>query len=210
MDVGANVGEVSRRLLRKVGSSGQVYAFEPNPELVRNHLSRVTAPNFHVYQRAVSSSVGSATLFVDCREELPAVASSLRVLDDLHESGKVRPISVETTTIDAFVATEKIRPNFIKIDVEGHEIDVFRGAVETIRTFRPVIVFEFWETWWRKGIQNIFAFLHPHYRLVRVKDGIDAAEYYSHNTGVGVVDIAAFPRPESIGAFAASNLQWTL
>src|SRR5262249_50100814 len=143
-----------------------------------------------VHQRAVSSTVGSATLFIDCRDELPAVASSLRVLDDLHESGKVRPVFVETTTIDAFVTEAKIRPDFIKIDVEGHEIDVFRGAVETISTLRPLIVFEFWETWWTKGIQNIFAFLRTHYQLVRVKDGIDALDYYSHTTGTGVVDIA--------------------
>src|SRR6185369_10481627 len=153
----------------------------------------------------VSSGIGTATLFVDRRDDM-AVASSLRVLDDLHEAGKVAPVSVDTTTLDAFVQQNKLRPDFIKIDVEGHEIDVFRGGVETLSAVRPLIIFEFWETWWTRGVQNIFAFLAPHYRLVRVKDGIDAAEYYARNSGTGVVDIACLPRDGAKADLNASLL----
>src|SRR5262245_61804870 len=103
-DIGANIGEAPKGLLKCVGPGGQVHAFEPNGDLVSHHLSPITAPNFHVHTDAVSSNGGTATFFVDCRENMPAVASSLRVLDDLHESGKVRPVSVMTTTVDVFVA----------------------------------------------------------------------------------------------------------
>jgi FkbM family methyltransferase len=193
IDIGANVGKISQTFLKCVGPGGQVHAFEPNAELVAKHLSQIQAPNFHVHRQAVSSGVGTATFFIDRRDDL-AVASSLRVLDDLHDAGEVAPVSVDTITLDAFVQQENLRPDFIKIDVEGHEIDVFRGGVQTLSSFRPLIIFEFWETWWTRGVQNIFAFLAPHYRLVRVKDGIDAVQYYSHNSGTGVVDIACLPR----------------
>jgi hypothetical protein len=154
----------------------------------------------------MSSTIGSATLYVDRRDEMPAVSSSLRVLDELHALGKAHPVSVDTTTLDAFVNQTGVRPQFIKIDVEGHEIDVFRGGVDTIASLRPIIVFEFWETWWTRGVRKIFDFLAPHYRLVRVRDRVDAVEYYSHNSGTGVVDIACFPRPADGTSFDPSHL----
>jgi len=205
IDIGANVGKISQALLDCVGPTGQVHAFEPNSELVAKHLSRIKVANFHIHRQAVSSGVGTATLFVDRRDDM-AVASSLRVLDDLHEAGKVAPVSVDTTTLDSFVQQNNLRPAFIKIDVEGHEIDVFRGGVQTLSKFRPIVIFEFWETWWTRGVQNIFEFLAPHYRLVRLKDRIDAAQYYSHNSGTGVVDIACLPREDSATAFDPSRL----
>jgi FkbM family methyltransferase len=197
IDIGANIGEISKILLECVGPGGSVHAFEPNPELVASHLSRIESPNYCVHTEAVSNAEGSATLYIDRREEMPAVASSLRVLDDLHASGKVQPVSVDTITLDTFVQKLGLRPDFIKIDVEGHEIDVFRGGVKTIAFFRPIIVFEFWETWWTRGVQNIFDFLAPQYSLLRVQDGTDAIEYYSKTSGTGVVDIACLPRSGS-------------
>jgi FkbM family methyltransferase len=205
IDVGANIGTVSRALLKQVGPTGQVHAFEPNMDLINSSLARITQSNFHVHTQALSSTVGEATFFIDCREDLPAVASSIQVLDDLHALGKVKAVAVATTTLDTFVRESKTTPDFIKIDVEGHELSVFQGAIATISTFRPIIVFEFWETWWTKGIQNIFAFLSPHYKLIRVHDGNDAVDYYSRTSATGVVDIACLP-VSSTGSFDASLL----
>jgi FkbM family methyltransferase len=205
IDIGANVGTISRVLLKQVGSTGQVHAFEPNTDLVNSNLLRITQSNFHIHTEAVSSTSAEATFFIDCRDDLPAVASSIRVLDDLHALGKVKPVSVMTTTLDEFIKRSGVAPHFIKIDVEGHELDVLRGANETIASFRPIIVFEFWETWWTKGIQNIFAFLSPCYKLIRLCDGVDATQYYSRTSGTGVVDIGCLPLEVS-GSFDASIL----
>src|SRR4030095_3872529 len=90
IDIGANVGTISRVLLKQVGSTGQVHAFEPNTDLVNSNLLRITQSNFHIHTEAVSSTSAEATFFIDCRDDLPAVASSIRVLNDLHALGKVK------------------------------------------------------------------------------------------------------------------------
>jgi len=51
-------------------------------------------------------------------------------------------IEVSTTTVDAFVAASRLRPDFIKIDVEGAESRVFDGMSETLTQCRPVLLIE--------------------------------------------------------------------
>jgi FkbM family methyltransferase len=196
-DVGANVGEYTGLMSKLVGPTGAVYAFEPNPAIWGLFEARVSTRNVHLQRHALSDSVSaSCAFFVDVREGMLAVASSLNHLDGLHAAGQARAISVPTTTIDAFCLGEHVTPDLIKIDVEGHELQVIRGAAETLNRCRPILVFEFWETWWDRGVRLIFDFLRDHYRLVRLQDGETVNDFYYSQCRDGCVDIACLPRAD--------------
>lgn len=125
LDVGANVGAYSILLGRWVGPDGRVFAFEPSPEtfdglsrhLALNGLRGTVTP----VAAAVSHSAGRATLSGG------GVSGANRL-----DAGGAGP-AVDTVSIDGFCAREGITPSFIKIDVEGAELDVLRGARDTIR-----------------------------------------------------------------------------
>lgn len=191
-DIGANIGDYTECMLKLVGPGGTVCAFEPNPEIAGHLAARLDAPHLRINVCAVSDAVEvRRPFFVDAREGMQGVASSLKRLDGMAEAS--RPIEVETTTVDHFCSARGVTPDLIKIDVEGHELEVLRGATETIQARRPVIVFEFWETWWEKSVRRIFDFLGGQYRLVRLQDGKKVNKYYYSHRGTGTVDIGCIP-----------------
>jgi FkbM family methyltransferase len=125
LDVGANAGAYALALGHRVRPGGRVFAFEPAPDTFRglaahvrlNGLEDVVVP----VRAAAAGFTGRATLSVD------GISGENR-LDDA-AGGE----PVEAITLDDFCAREGISPTFIKIDVEGAELDVLRGARETIR-----------------------------------------------------------------------------
>jgi FkbM family methyltransferase len=125
LDVGANVGAYALLLGRWVQPGGRVYAFEPSPEtfaglsrhLALNGLQGTVVP----VAAAAARSAGRATLS----------GGGLSGANRLDAAGSGP--SVETVSLDEFCAREGILPSFIKVDVEGAELDVLRGARETIR-----------------------------------------------------------------------------
>jgi FkbM family methyltransferase len=132
IDVGAWIGPYSLLTSRK---AKRVFSFEPDPvafeELTYNlRLNKIT--NVHAFRFAVSDSTGSAMLRHD---GLGSSESSM-----LRGS---RSISVSTMSLDDTCQEYGIEPTFIKIDVEGAEGLVMRGAQSTIKKFRPTILLEF-------------------------------------------------------------------
>jgi FkbM family methyltransferase len=193
LDIGANQGLYARTMLSR---GSRVYAFEPNPEMAQTLSRNLRNPRLEVVQKAVADRTGTIDFHVDLRPGVGAVASSVHQLDDLH--GLTRRITVECTTVDAFCGERKIRPQFIKVDVEGGERAVFAGARETIARNVPFMVFEFWETWWRRGISDIFEQLAPDYALVVLATGEDAYALYTaegdSGQRAGSVDIGCIPK----------------
>lgn len=124
LDVGANVGAYALLLGQWVRPGGRVYAFEPAPEALaglERHVALNGLSDTVVPVRAAAAAVtGTATLSVD------GVSGANRLADSAEGE------RVETVTIDDFCAREGVRPSFIKLDVEGAELDALRGARETI------------------------------------------------------------------------------
>jgi FkbM family methyltransferase len=132
LDVGANVGAYSLLLGQWVGSSGAVFAFEPAPA-ARDGLKRHIQLNaLDGVVRTVAAAVGAAPS--KARFVLESTAGEGR-LATAGENGATT-VEVPVTTIDEFCAREKLTPDFIKIDVEGAELDVLRGARQTIHRTR--------------------------------------------------------------------------
>ena len=193
LDIGANQGLYTKTMLARRAT---VYAFEPNPEMATVLSGTIRDPRLRIVQKAVGATAGPIDFFIDLRPGAGAVASSVHQLDDLVD--QTRRVTVECTTVDLFCNTNGIHPQFIKVDVEGNERPVFAGAKETLAQSAPFIIFEFWETWWRRGVSEIFEQLAPSHELIVLGTGEDAYALYSAEGDSGhrqgSVDIGCIPR----------------
>jgi FkbM family methyltransferase len=136
VDVGAHSGTVLREIVR-CAPAGRHIAYEPIPELAAQ--LRTEFPAVTVRNAALSDENGQASfVHVDSAPEF----SGLRERD-YHGFADVAKhhITVRTERLDDSLP-EAFAPAFIKIDVEGAELLVLRGARETIRRWRPTLVFE--------------------------------------------------------------------
>ena len=140
-DIGANIGIVTLLLSRLVGNAGRVYAFEPNPTCF-NALTAAIARNQMTNVLPQLIALGSQTEERDL--SIPshnAGAASLRQAAG-NRADKTTRVSVRT--LDEFVEEQRIESiQFMKLDVEGFESEVFAGSYHVLETLRPnVILFE--------------------------------------------------------------------
>lgn len=141
-DIGANVGFFSLIAARMVGSSGKVYAFEPvptNAAVVRRNARLNNLQNITVYEKAVSSSPGKGELLL---AEHPGGAM-LATAGATMNSASRGAITVDLVSIDEMIAQKALTPpSLVKVDVEGVELDVLRGMSESIKQFKPIVIYE--------------------------------------------------------------------
>lgn len=129
-DVGAHVGWYTLLSSKLVADSGKVFAFEANP---RNYwyLER------HIQSNGLSQNVEAIHLGLSDKKGIMYFQSGTGTgTGHLAESGEV---CVETSSIDLICEEKGCAPTHIKIDVEGGEVEVLRGAARTIQHYKPVI-----------------------------------------------------------------------
>jgi FkbM family methyltransferase len=154
-DVGANVGLYSAVLSR---CSRRVVAIEPNPGCAA-YLRRLKLPRVDVVEAAAAETAGRATLVVpDIHHGLGKLATAPRAFEP---GAPEMRYSVATISLDAVCAVRLAcneRVGFIKIDVEGFELDVLRGAAVLLANHRPNLMVE---TEFRHGadVRAVFALL---------------------------------------------------
>jgi FkbM family methyltransferase len=139
VDVGAHVGMYAIRAARELRGRGRVLAFEPNPAArsqLEDNVALNGCDNVLVLAAAAGAAAGRATLHV------PASADPSFSSLEGERFAEGEPVDVEVTTVDAAVREHGLRPSFVKVDVEGLEVDVVRGMSETVAEFRPVLLVE--------------------------------------------------------------------
>jgi FkbM family methyltransferase len=129
LDVGANLGAYAVLFGQWVGPSGRVFAFEPAPE-ARRGLERHVALN-GLNDRVVVRPEAMADKDGTVRFRASGPHGDNRIMKIDRDDAPDR-IDVATTSIDTFCRGRNLQPRFIKVDVEGAELDVLRGARETI------------------------------------------------------------------------------
>lgn len=141
-DVGANVGEYSVLLSRQSGAAGQVWAFEPVPDTywrLRETLALNRCENVTPVQAAVSDKAGMVrmNLFEPQYSAWNTLGMPEMVTPEGERVSPAKSVEVPSCTLDEFCRFEKIEKiNFLKVDVEGFEEAVFRGAAELLRERR--------------------------------------------------------------------------
>jgi FkbM family methyltransferase len=132
VDVGAHIGLYTLIAAKKVGPSGKVIAIEPDPDncnlLKRNiELNRLT--NVTILERAAFSSNSKLKLYLPGKErgftKLSTIMANRAVTENFLE--------IDATTLDHLMLMQGItQVNWIKIDVEGAELEVLKGATVTL------------------------------------------------------------------------------
>ncbi len=138
-DVGANIGFFSLLAARLVGKEGRVIAFEADPEIaarLREHVTRNEFDWITVEQQAVWSE--PRTVFFARTD--PATSPD-RGLGHVVEVSAGDTIHVDAVSLDDYTRTQPL-PDFLKWDVEGAEVEVFRGAARLLKEKRPGIICE--------------------------------------------------------------------
>jgi FkbM family methyltransferase len=138
-DIGANIGFFSLLAARIVGKDGRVVAFEADPEIavrLREHVARNDCRAISVEEKAVWSE--PSTVFFARTD--PAMSPD-RGLGHIVATVAGDTIQVNAVSLDMYVQTVPA-PDFLKCDVEGAEVEVFRGAHRLLTEKRPGILCE--------------------------------------------------------------------
>jgi FkbM family methyltransferase len=141
IDVGANAGVYTFSAARRVGSEGKVIAIEPFPACVRylKETCRVNQLDWvKVYGAAASDRNGTVHLSLQGASELNEVVAG---------DGETLPpgqyVDVPCLTLDSLIEQEKLQNvHILKLDAEGHEINVLRGCDLILSEFAPIILYE--------------------------------------------------------------------
>jgi FkbM family methyltransferase len=140
VDVGANVGVHAVRLARVTGQDGEVIAIEPDPDVVRRTRRNIALnglANVRVISAAASDMSGEMRLY------RPGPRDTNRARASLHHHPYLTGVTttVPVVTVDEICGDAPV--SLIKIDVEGHEAAVLRGASAAIARHTPSLVFEY-------------------------------------------------------------------
>ncbi|WP_400087455.1 FkbM family methyltransferase [Yoonia sp. R78084] len=134
IDVGANTGQYSTDALA-LNRSLQIFAFEPHPKTFEELAARVKdKPNIVAINKGVASAPGKLALF-DYSDRDGSQHASLfqEVITEIHGADGYISHQVDVVTLDQFVSENAIAEiSLLKIDTEGNELEVLKGARETL------------------------------------------------------------------------------
>jgi FkbM family methyltransferase len=147
VDVGAHIGSYAIPIAK---NAQKVIAFEPNKDsfdlltrnIALNHLTNIEAHNI-----AVSKKSGTVS-FIYGHESIYSMIMGSDQSTNVEVTENAKPNNnnihlVNATDLDSALSKED-RVDWIKIDVEGHEVDALEGAIQTIRIHKPKIIIEIW------------------------------------------------------------------
>jgi FkbM family methyltransferase len=144
-DIGANIGLHSILLSGLVGPSGKLCVFEPNAELLpalRHTIGKLN--NATLYPFALSDKHATSELFVPSDHSTASLADWTVYSPIFSEDGPSHVVTCDERRLDDLIDAKTLPiPDFIKCDVEGAELLVFKGASKTLnRVDAPIILFE--------------------------------------------------------------------
>ena len=147
VDVGANVGQFARAALLAFPKA-VVHSFEPLPavfeELEKMATDNESRGRLHTYRTAVGSSLGAAIVrqaaFSPASSILPDGKDAWRATDSASPHPP-KPVEVSCTTLDVWSASAQLElPILLKLDVQGYEANVLRGATRLLQKVDFVLI----------------------------------------------------------------------
>ena len=145
VDIGAHTGSITS-LFRRLAPHGRHLAVEPIPELAAGLRRRF--PELDVRECAVGARNGTVSF-----THVPDASFLSGLTGTALSTYATNTLQVEQRTLDDLLDGRRV--DLVKIDVEGAELDVLRGAEQTIRSHRPVVVFEHTRIRFGAGLQAV-------------------------------------------------------
>jgi FkbM family methyltransferase len=142
-DVGANQGFFTLLAAQKTGTGGRVFAFEPSPREFARLCCNIRLNRFKnvVLEPVAVGTCGGLTDFHVCLGKWGSLSSIMPLPCDTTDPQQT--IKVPVTSIDAYSSRNNIEQiDFIKIDVEGGELDVLKGGINVLISRRPLVMCE--------------------------------------------------------------------
>lgn len=201
-DVGANVGSMCLNFARHA-PEGRVYAFEPTLYAYKKLRTNLALnPDLAARIQALHAYVSNQSA-----EGRPVAAYSSWKVDGtasethpVHGGLSAPPEITRVLTLDEFRRDEAIdRVDFLKIDTDGHELDVLEGALATLRECRPTVVFEIGDYLLKERGQTFAQFLDLFdplgYTLINSKNGarVTLENYHRQVPMKATTDLIALP-----------------
>ena len=154
MDIGANVGTHSILLSHLAGARGEVLSFEPLPanfiRLEEKLAGRARFRNVKIFRMAVGDpKSGNDQAIINVPgDDLTQASLMTQTAQSWQGEREIRRYPVPIVSVDAWwKQSERSRLDFVKIDVEGGELDVLKGGARTFSRFRPLLYCEVYEKW---------------------------------------------------------------
>ncbi|NVM04160.1 MAG: FkbM family methyltransferase [Candidatus Helarchaeota archaeon] len=136
LDIGANIGCHTLPMAKIVGSKGKVIAFEPMKWPFKKLKRNIELNNFN---NIIIENIALS----DKREVKEILFRSSWTLDNTKIEEANEPHKVQLETLDEYIKKHDIeRVDFIKLDVDGYEYKILRGASGTLKKFKPTIIME--------------------------------------------------------------------
>jgi len=137
VDVGANIGYTTLNFAKRIGSNGTVYSFEPDPlnhERCLKNIKLNQYQNIKLIKKGLGSISGSFNLEI--------ATENNRGGNRINQSSEIGDYNIiEVTTLDSEIP-DGLSVNLIKIDVEGFELEVLKGASKILKQFHPIVFCE--------------------------------------------------------------------
>ena len=142
LDIGSHKGGYLHWLRKAVGNNGAVHAFEPQPKLYEYVSQAIDAygyKNITLHHAGISSEESTLELFIP---KAAGLTSPGATFEERVHTDNGHFIKVPVLQLDTLLADRNHPVNFIKMDVEGHEFEVFKGARDILTKDRPKLIFE--------------------------------------------------------------------
>ena len=179
IDVGANIGAFTLKVLMNNRNKIQLHSFEPNPTVFEQLLNNSQLnPQITAQLKLNKIGLSNQEGFLDFYwSNLNSGGGSFTP-----NSKNLNVEKISVTTLDKYVEDNSIRNvTFIKIDVEGYEPFVLEGAINTIREFKPELFIEVSPEWWAKNgfdTNEVLTNLYDlGYKMFPVFEEIEQREY---------------------------------
>jgi FkbM family methyltransferase len=173
IDVGAHIGYHSATAAHFVGPSGRVFSFEPNPRLFpKLEHNLASLPHASCFQKAVWAESAHVSFCVS-----PGLSESgWSSLATVRQPEGWEQVTVETVTLDTWSDLAGLTAvRAIKIDAEGSELGILRGAGQMLQRFRPLLFMELNDPVLRQAgsssqeVREVLTSLH--YRVYPITEG---------------------------------------
>lgn len=145
LDIGAHKGGYLYFLQQKVGKNGKVHAFEPQAELfayLKKMIEVMAWKNVTLEKLALSADAGGAKLFIPGNKGGSGTSPGATLVPPDHRTDFNQVQEVATDSLYGYCEKHKLKPHFIKMDVEGNELTILKGGEKLLRSAMPKLLIE--------------------------------------------------------------------